>query len=107
MMHLIAQYPTDELIFWWVAVGVGFVVVLVVILLLTFLLRLVKSIDAGVVDVRDTLSRITRNTSNTPLIPETADGVDAVLDEGLKHHLFLTRQLTGAGRPVGGNKETP
>ncbi|HEU0087363.1 MAG TPA: hypothetical protein VFQ77_06910 [Pseudonocardiaceae bacterium] len=85
--------------YWWVAIGVGFVVVLVVILLLSVLISLVKIIDNGVVSVRDTLQAITGNTANTTLIPKTADGVDAVLAEGLQHHLFLTRVLTGAGLP--------
>ena len=33
------------------------------------------------------------NTSNTALIGVTAAGVDAVLNEGLEHHLFLGRVL--------------
>lgn len=92
-------YTPEEIVYWWVAIAVGFVVVLVVILLLSVLVSLVKIIDRGVVNVRDTLRAITGNTANTPLIPQTADGVDAVLAEGLQHHLFLTRVLTGAGLP--------
>jgi hypothetical protein len=93
-------YTAEEITYWWVAIGVGFVVVLVVILLLSVLISLVKIIDAGVVNVRDTLRAITGNTANTPLIPQTAEGVDAVLAEGLNHHLFLTRTFTGsAGAP--------
>ncbi len=95
-------YAPQEITFWWVAIGVGFVVVLVVILLLGALVWLVKIIDRGVVDVRDTLRAIEGNTANTPLIPQTADGVDLVLAEGLKHHLFLGRVLSGAGTPTGG-----
>lgn len=82
--------------FWWVALGMSVVVVLVVILLLSFLVRLVKEIDAGVANIRDTLREITTNTSNHTLITATAERVDAVLDEGLTHHLFLTRKLTGS-----------
>jgi hypothetical protein len=92
-------YAPQELAYWTVAIGVGFVVVLVVILLLSVLISLVKIIDRNVVNVRDTLRAITGNTANTPLIPQTAEGVDAVLAEGLQHHLFLTRVLTGAGLP--------
>jgi len=33
------------------------------------------------------------NTAHTALIGETAAGVDAVLNEGLEHHLFLGRVL--------------
>jgi len=98
-------YSAEEIVYWWVAIGVGFVVVLVVILLLSTLISFVKIIDNGVVNVRDTLRAITGNTANTPLIPQTADGVDAVLAEGLQHHLFLTRALTGAGLPPLGKVE--
>lgn len=85
--------------FWWVAIGISAVVAAVVVLLLSFLIWLVKIIDKGVVNVRDTLSAIQGNTSNTVLIEDTAERVDAVLAEGLQHHLFLTRQMTGAGQP--------
>ena len=33
------------------------------------------------------------NTEDAALIPQVADGVEAVLAEGLKHHLFLGRVL--------------
>jgi hypothetical protein len=46
-----------------------------------------------VVSVRDTLQAAAANTADTALIPQVADGVDAVLAEGLKHHLFLGRVL--------------
>jgi hypothetical protein len=94
-------YAPEEITFWWVAIGVGFGVALVVILLLTSLLSMVRSIDRSVVGVRDTLRAIPENTVNASLIPITADRVDAVLAEGLQHHLFLTRVLTGSGTPAG------
>ncbi|MQA13925.1 MAG: hypothetical protein GEV09_07025 [Pseudonocardiaceae bacterium] len=94
-------YAPEEIVYWWVAIGVGTVVVLVVILLLSMLVSLVKVIDRGVVDVRNTLRAITGNTANTTLITQTGDRVDAVLAEGLQHHLFLGRALTGAGTPIG------
>ncbi|HEY6423650.1 MAG TPA: hypothetical protein VIY28_10480 [Pseudonocardiaceae bacterium] len=94
-------YAPEEIAFWWVAIGVGFVVVLVVVLLLQTLTSMVQVIDRHVVGVRDTLRAIPNNTVNSALIPITADRVDAVLAEGLQHHLFLTRVLTGAGVPTG------
>jgi hypothetical protein len=78
---------------WWSAIIVGFVVVLAVAALLTVLVLLVKTIDRRVVDVRDTLQAAAANTADAVLIPQVADGVDAVLAEGLKHHLFLGRVL--------------
>jgi hypothetical protein len=78
---------------WWGAVIGGFVVVLVVAALLTLLVVLVGRIDRRVVEVRDTLTEAATNTADAALIAETAAGVEAVLSEGLKHHLFLGRVL--------------
>jgi hypothetical protein len=92
----------EEITFWWVAIGMAVVVILVVIALLSFLVTSVRSIDRDVIGVRDTLRAIPNNTVNAALIPITADRVDAVLAEGLQHHLFLTRVITGSGTPTGG-----
>jgi hypothetical protein len=78
---------------WSVTLIVGVVVLVAVVALLSTLIALVKIIDRRVVEVRDTLKAAAANTANTTLIPETADRVDAVLAEGLKHHLFLGRVL--------------
>ena len=45
------------------------------------------------VKVRDTLKAAAANTADTALIPQVAGGVEAVLAEGLQHHLFLGRVL--------------
>jgi hypothetical protein len=78
---------------WWGAIIGGFVVVLAVAALLTLLVVLVRTIDARVARVRDTLHAAEATTANTALIGPTAVRVDAVLAEGLKHHLFLGRVL--------------
>jgi hypothetical protein len=78
---------------WWGAIIGGFVIVLAVAALLTILVVLVRTIDRRVAGVRDTLKAAAANTADTALIAETADRVDAVLAEGLKHHLFLGRVL--------------
>jgi len=78
---------------WWGAVIGGFVIVLAVAALLTILVVLVRRIDQRVVKVRETLQAARDNTADTALIGETADRVDAVLAEGLQHHLFLGRVL--------------
>jgi hypothetical protein len=78
---------------WWGAVVGGFVVVLAVAALLTILVLLVREIDRRVVEIRETLQQAAANTSDTALIAETASRVDAVLAEGLEHHLFLGRVL--------------
>jgi hypothetical protein len=78
---------------WWGAIAGGFVIVLAVAGLLTILVLLVRRIDQRVVLVRDTLQAAADNTADASLIAETATRVDAVLAEGLEHHLFLGRVL--------------
>jgi hypothetical protein len=91
-MHALAMNSTEHTL-WVTAIIVGFVVVLAVAALLSLLVYLVKIIDRRVAEVRDTLAAAATNTSNTSLIPQVADGVEAVLAEGLQHHLFLGRVL--------------
>lgn len=71
----------------------GAVVVVAVAALLTILVLLVRIIDRRVIEIRQTLTATRANTANTVLIDETAKAVDAVLAEGLEHHLFLGRVL--------------
>jgi len=78
---------------WLVANIVGLVVVVAVAALLTILIMLVKTIDRRVVQVKETLKAAEANTADTVLIPQVAGGVEAVLAEGLQHHLFLGRVL--------------
>lgn len=78
---------------WWGAVIGGLVIVVAVAALLTILVVLVHRIDKRVALVRDSLRAAATNTADTALIAETAKRVDAVLAEGLQHHLFLGRVL--------------
>lgn len=89
---LLALTSTQENL-WWGAVIGGFVVVLAVAGLLTILVVLVRSIERRVDAIKATLDQAAANTTDTALIAETAARVDAVLAEGLEHHLFLGRVL--------------
>jgi uncharacterized membrane protein len=91
-MHTLAM-SSSEHARWLVADIVGLVVVVAVAALLTLLVWLVKIIDRRVVQVKETLNAAAANTADTTLIPQVADGVEAVLAEGLQHHLFLGRVL--------------
>jgi uncharacterized protein YybS (DUF2232 family) len=91
-MHSLAMSSSEHNL-WLGAIIVGFVVVLAVAALLSLLIWLVKIIDRRVVEVRDTLKAAAANTADTTLIPQVAGGVEAVLAEGLQHHLFLGRVL--------------
>ncbi len=91
-MHILAMTSTEKAL-WWSVVIVGFVVVIAVAVLLSLLIFLVKVIDRRTAEIRETLKAAAANTADTALIPQVADGVEAVLAEGLQHHLFLGRVL--------------
>ena len=78
---------------WLWAYILGAVVVVAVAALLTILVVLVRVIDKRVAKIKATLAAAKANTADTHLIDVTAAGVDAVLAEGLEHHLFLGRVL--------------
>ena len=91
-MHTLAMSSTEHNL-WLTANILGIVVVAAVAALLSLLIYLVKIIDRRVVSIRDTLNAAAANTADTTLIPQVADGAEAVLAEGLQHHLFLGRVL--------------
>ncbi|HEY6478830.1 MAG TPA: hypothetical protein VIZ00_02305 [Streptosporangiaceae bacterium] len=91
-MHTLALSQTTHTL-WVSVIIVGFVVVLAVAALLSLLIYFVKRIDRRVITVRDTLKAAAENTADAELIPQVAGGVEAVLAEGLQHHLFLGRVL--------------
>ena len=89
-MYILAS--TQESL-WWVTLGLGLIVIFAVAALLTILIVLVGVIEKRVDLIRSTLEQAATNTSDTALIAETATRLDAVLFEGLEHHLFLGRVL--------------
>ena len=94
MRPLVAVLLTDsQETAWWWAVILGFVVVLAVAALLTILVLEVRVIGRNVTRVKASLQVAADNTGDTVLIGQVAEGVEAVLAEGLKHHLFLGRVL--------------
>jgi hypothetical protein len=91
-MHDLAMSSTEHNL-WLTANILGIVVVVAVAALLSLLIWLVRRIDGRVAEVRDTLKAAAANTADAALIPQVAGGVELVLAEGLKHHLFLGRVL--------------
>jgi hypothetical protein len=81
--------------YWTLVLVIGLVVILAVVALLSLLVHFVKLIDTRVAEVRYTLEAVAENTENVALIPQTATRVDALLAEGLRHHLFLGRVAGG------------
>ncbi len=78
---------------WQTANILGLVVVVAVAALLTILVIFVQRIRKRVAGIKATLIATKANTADTALITTTAGGVEAVLAEGLEHHLFLGRVL--------------
>jgi len=94
----------NEITYWTVLLVLGLVVILAVVALLSLLVYYVKLIDKRVATVRDTLDAITDHTEHAALIPKTASSVDAVLAEGLQHHLFLGRAVLATAPSTAGDK---
>jgi len=78
---------------WLRAIAAGIIVDVAAAGLLSLLINRVQRIDRRIVEVRDTLREAEANTADAALIPQVAAGVDAVLAEGLQHHLFLGRAV--------------
>jgi len=95
--HAVAQSPlalsAGQHTAWSIGLIVGLVVILAVVALLSTLIYLVKVIDTRVATIKQTLTTADANTEATALLPVVAGGVEAVLAEGLQHHLFLGRVL--------------
>ena len=88
---MLDSFTHDQL--WQIANIGGVVVAVVVAALLTTLVVLVRTIETRVKMIRETLKQAVANTADAALIGDTAKAVDAVLAEGLEHHLFLGRVL--------------
>lgn len=80
---------SNELTMWWIAVGIGLVVILVVIALLSLLLKIVRDIDTGVEDVWDMATRMAANTATTWQLNTTANTLDKLKTELVAHDRLL------------------
>jgi len=91
-MFLLGLTSTQESL-WWVTLGLAVIVLVAVAAFLTLLVTHVGTIEKRVQLIGSTLDQAEVNTSDTALIAETGEWLDAVLSEGLEHHLFLGRVL--------------
>jgi hypothetical protein len=78
-------YTAQELTMWRITLGMGAVVIAVVILLLSFLVKLVKDIDAGVADVLSAAGAVAANTSHLDALLVTSDAAAALKAEAMRH----------------------
>ncbi|MGH2773203.1 MAG: hypothetical protein ACRDIU_08735 [Actinomycetota bacterium] len=91
MTTLILAYKPEEITTWYIALGIGLVVILVAATLLTLLVRLVQDIDTGVFGVWEMAKRVAANTATTWMLVQTAAIVDDIKQEALIHDDFLSR----------------
>ncbi len=82
----------EELTMWYIALGIGLVVVIVVIALLTLLLKLVKEIDRGVLNLWQTATRMAANTATTWQIGSVAETTEKLREELVVHDRLLEQR---------------
>jgi hypothetical protein len=90
MMLLGVDVDSQEKVFWYVALGLGFVVILVVILLLTMLSRLVDDIDVNVDRLWTVTKRWAQNTTGMYQFAGTASILRALREELIRHDKMLS-----------------
>lgn len=89
-MTVIALAETYQTM-WVIALVAGLVVLLAVVALLTVLLRFVQRIDRNVREVWETATRLASNTATTWQLKETADALEEIKTEALRHAELLER----------------
>jgi len=89
-MNLLAEVTTDAKTFWYVALGLGLVVILVVIVLLTFLSSLVRDIDEGVTTLWTVTKRVAINTTGMYQLAGTGSILRALREECLRQDKMLS-----------------
>lgn len=76
-------------VFWYVALGLGFVVILVVIALLWLLSRLVSDIDGSVDYLWTVTKRLAQNTTGLYQLAGTGSVLRSLRDEVIRHDKML------------------
>jgi len=83
MMPLLAASERDVYIVWWSSLGIGIVVILVVAALLTMIVRTARTLDGAVGQIWVVGQRIANNTIHIPLLNQTNQAVDQILDHAV------------------------
>ncbi len=99
-LDVIQNLSKNNYTFWWVALGIGLVVILVVVVLLSLLVSFVKDIDAEVGRVLEGAGRVAANTTTLPQLDTTAVAAEA-LEAEVKNHVALLGKLAPAEEPSG------
>lgn len=89
-MTMLAAISADEKVFWYVALGIGAVVVLVVIVLVSMLWSIVREIDESVAFLWTVTKRMAQNTTGMYQLAGTASILRALREEVMRHDKLLT-----------------
>ena len=90
MIDLATYVGSEEKVFWYIALGLGFVVILVVIALLTLLSRIVQDIDDGVDYLWTVTKRMAQNTTGMYQFAGSGSILRALRDEIVRHDKMLS-----------------
>lgn len=88
-MYLLAV-NADEKALWYVALGLGLVVILVVIALVTLLSKLVRDIEVGVDSLWTVTKRLAQNTTGLYQLAGTGSVLRALREELIRHDKLLS-----------------
>lgn len=92
MINLVAEaFSRNNYNFWWIAIGLGFVVVLVVIVLLSLLVSFVRDIEEESVGVLERAGQVADNTTKLADLNTTAVAAQALEAEVKKHVALLSK----------------
>ncbi len=89
---MIFALDSQEKVLWYIALGIGLVVILVVIVLLTLLSRLVQDIDISVDSLWTVTKRVAQNTTGLYQLAGTGSVLRALREELLRHDELLSRR---------------
>lgn len=94
-MTVLLTVTSQEKIFWYVALGIGLVVILVVIGLLSLLSSIVRDIDDGVFKLWTVTKRVAINTTGMYQLAGTASILRALREEALRQDKLLSERNGG------------
>ncbi len=89
---MIIALDSQEKVLWYIALGIGAVVICVVIVLLTLLMRLVQDIEVGVDSLWTVTKRMAQNTTGLYQLAGTGSVLRALREELLRHDELLSRR---------------
>ncbi len=84
--------PEEMLVWWWGALAAGLIVAIVVVVLLHSLYRVVRDVELGLSMIWSTGKDVARNTATTWMLDRTAQMLEEIRQEALKHDELLSRK---------------